>query len=185
MGVASILVVGCRHPLESSIDSTIDPSAGGGGAGGGCSAGEMPCGDGCAAPGGMVESNHHLWRDCDESATNACEIDTFGDVNNCGGCGRVCNIDNAVQKCVEPGYCAFVECLPGFVDCDKSMFTGCEAHPIDDPSNCGACGVACPTAPHASPVCASGDCAKWVCDAGRYDCNGVEDDGCESAIACD
>lgn len=30
------------------------------------------------------------FEDCDELPTNGCEIDTLGDPNNCGACGRIC-----------------------------------------------------------------------------------------------
>jgi hypothetical protein len=47
-----------------------------------------------------------------------------------------------------------------------------------DPLNCGACGKACPTPPHAATTCDAGVCGRGPCDPGWYDIDSVV--GCEA-----
>lgn len=60
----------------------------------------------------------------------------------------------------------------------------CLALDGDDPSHCGGCDVACPAAPHGSPSCTAGRCGV-LCDEGRADCDGQLDDGCEVDLRSD
>ncbi len=167
--------------VGSSATSGASTSAG---TGGGCAAGMITCGDGCAELGGMFEASGHLWRDCDGDGANGCEVNTFGDVNNCGGCGVVCNIGHAAQTCVEPGYCEFVACLDGYFDCDTMIVNGCEAHPVDDVNNCGVCGLICKTSQNQQAHCVEGTCQIPTCNEGFSDCNQDQTDGCEIQGAC-
>jgi hypothetical protein len=193
LAIASLFALGCApaetEPTGMGGSTSATGSASGdaastgtGGDGGGCSSEQKECGGECVG----VDERHngHYW-DCDDSHANGCEVDAFEDVNNCGACGVKCDIviDNSVTAC-KVGYCEFVECLPGYVDCDGTIVSGCEAHPIDDAKNCGSCGHACPGAPHAPPTCAASECVAMACEGGWYDCDGIASDGCEHNGAC-
>ena len=60
-----------------------------------------------------------------------------------------------------------VGCVDGCID------------PETDPRNCGDCGVVC-VVPHASAVCEDTRCGVGICDDGWGDCDGLEDNGCET-----
>ncbi len=68
------------------------------------------CADSCQ--GGRTE--------CDR----AC-IDTSSDLLNCGGCGKVCELQNASQRC-SGGQCLLTSCDPGWVDANSDTSDGCE-----------------------------------------------------------
>jgi len=59
-------------------------------------------------------------------------------INNCGGCGRVCSAINAIPSC-NAGTCGVATCLPGFGNCNNVPF-GCMFNLNTDSANCGACG---------------------------------------------
>lgn len=89
--------------------------------------------------------------------------DLLSDPLNCGGCGVMCpSFANNTAQCVK-GICA-TKCLDGFGDCDGNPLNGCEAHVLDNPLNCGGCGVACDVA--AGQPCIDGKCLMVECDAG-------------------
>ncbi|MEO7331471.1 MAG: DNRLRE domain-containing protein, partial [Minicystis sp.] len=114
--------------------------------------------------------------DCDNDPTNGCETNTNAP-GNCGGCGVVCpNPANAAATC-PAGVCALGACNLGFANCDANAANGCEAN-LTSNGNCGACGAICDL-PNASESCASGTCKVVTCNAGSYDCNGNNLDGCE------
>jgi formylglycine-generating enzyme required for sulfatase activity len=93
------------------------------------------------------------------------------DVNNCGGCGTVCNLAGAIAKCGAGGVCQVDHCIntPGVDtykhDPSKGAIdtTGCEYH--------------CPV-----PSSTAGDCnAGGACTFPAETCNGVDDD-CNFAV---
>ncbi len=47
------------------------------------------------------------------------------DINNCGGCGKVCNAANATSAC-DSGTCVIENCNPEYYDIDDIYDTGCE-----------------------------------------------------------
>ena len=75
------------------------------------------------------------------------------------------------------GMCAVGACNVGFDDCDGMAVNVCETPVSMDPSNCGGCGVVCP-----SGICQSGFCyedsfesdsAASPCGPAELLCNGV------------
>ncbi len=130
---------------------------------------------------------------------NDCDTEIDEDFNfesdpaNCGGCGMACSRPNMAGTCASMT-CQF-ECLPGFVDLDGDIDTGCEYLCVQtnggveacdftdndcdgevdegldletDVNNCGACGRPCIVL-HATPQCVDGVCGHSVCEDGFED----------------
>ncbi len=76
-----------------------------------------------------------------------------------------------------------VKCDLGFADCDADPKNGCEIATTTDESNCGGCGIVCPTLAHATPSCIGSACEIGSCDSGYADCNGISTDGCETSTS--
>ncbi len=92
-------------------------------------------------------------------------VDTNRSVLHCGGCGRACRGDE--------------NCRDGV--CERAAGDGgADARPdvcsSMTPTNC--CGVVCPTPPGTEAVCAAGFCVMQ-CAAGRENCDGTFENGCE------
>jgi hypothetical protein len=104
------------------------------------------------------------------------------DAANCGACGTVCDLPNAVEGCAN-ATCTVTGCDAGFGNCDQQAPNGCETDTLTDLANCGGCGKAC-TGINASASCQAGTCTL-VCNPGFEDCNGNAADGCEAEIATD
>jgi hypothetical protein len=80
--------------------------------------------------------------DCDHNVANGCETDLGANVQNCGGCGTVCQGGiNATASCTN-GTCGLT-CSSGFGDCNHNPVDGCEINLLANTLNCGACGRAC------------------------------------------
>lgn len=118
--------------------------------------------------------------DCDRNRPNGCEVDLRTSVSHCGACGNRCERANASAVC-SARVCSIGECNAGFANCDNVDANGCEAALATSIFHCGACGVACLARPQATPRCVAGACS-FNCVAGFGDCNGLEADGCESAL---
>jgi hypothetical protein len=116
------------------------------------------------------------FEDCDGDAPNGCEVALLDDPANCGACGHLCQGFNGTAGC-DGGACTVVACYLGFVDCDGDASNGCEAQLIDDPKNCGGCGLAC--AP-GDPCCA-GACGIFG-PKGKADCDGDCTNGAETTL---
>ena len=120
--------------------------------------------------------------DCDGDPSNGCEM-ALDDPANCGACGRECSLPGAVEACIG-GSCLVVGCEPGFEDCNGLAIDGCERD-LRTVTDCGACGVPCSRA-HASAACPAGACVIGSCAPGWGDCDGVDANGCETALGpCD
>lgn len=114
--------------------------------------------------------------DCNMQASDGCEIDTNGDIANCGSCGAVCGNQHATPSC-SSGKCSLA-CASNWGDCDKKAANGCEADLSADTSNCGACGKFC-FALNAKSTCAAGQCG-FTCNADYGDCDKNPATGCEA-----
>ena len=147
------------------------------------------CGNACALAnataacvGGVcsIVSCNTNFRNCDLITSNGCEIDIRTNTNNCGACGNICTAPNATTACLN-GSCILVSCNPGFANCDGNTSNGCETTSLATTTNCGSCGVVCPTRPNSTSVCTAGVCSI-VCNSGFGNCNANNADGCEVSL---
>ncbi len=183
------------------VDAGFDAGTGGGDAGPGTDAGPGDAGpDGCVP--GSTELCNALDEDCDGNVDEG--IDTMTSLDHCGGCNMACAPPGAFGECVA-GVCGIDECDVGRYDLDGDPANGCEYRCItsgvddsvcdradndcdgmvdedfdfpNDPLNCGSCGRRCAFA-RSMATCAGGVCMLGACDAGWWNINGVDADGCE------
>ncbi len=148
----------------------------------------MSCGMTCSVPNAMaacmggacsVGMCNMGFGDCNNNAMDGCETNTGGDPNNCGACGKPCNLANATPACVA-GSCAIAMCKNGFSDCDNNPATGCETATASDPKNCGGCNINCGNVPNGVAGCSNSMCVIQSCTAPFKDCNMMGGDGCEA-----
>lgn len=90
--------------------------------------------------------------------------------------------------CAPGTVCQAGTCVPGCDGghpCDSGK-TCCSSQCVDtttDPAFCGACDGACATPPHIAVGC-NGTCTFGACDMGYFNCDGNNDNGCESQTPC-
>jgi len=117
------------------------------------------------------------WTECDGDPNSVCETDINNDVNNCGFCDNICDLLNAQAGCVE-GECVVANCNADYGNCDGNDLSGCETYLQSNIDHCGSCDNLCDL-PHASESCNGGYCFIDSCEAGWYDCDGSDYNGCE------
>lgn len=136
---------------------------------------------GCAMGVCNVAACNMGFANCDNNDANGCEVNTRSDVNNCGGCSRVCGIlANSTPGCSN-GTCGIGACNAGFADCNMNAADGCEVDTRTSVNHCGACGRLCNLA-NATSDCTSGACRLVRCNPGFADCDGNPLNGCETNI---
>lgn len=145
------------------------------------------CNKKCSAPSAIskcvngfcaIDKCENGYKDCDGVYSNGCEIYIAGDVNNCGDCSYVCNLNNAIPKCVA-GQCEIDSCIGDYRDCDNKTSNGCETNIANDVNNCGYCNYVC-NLPNAQAKCVNKQCAIDNCLGTYRDCNSNPVDGCET-----
>jgi len=151
-----------------------------------CGACGVDCGHLAGSDGACVASRCRCapgQADCDGDAANGCETSVYDNAAHCGACGARCDGSHGVLAC-EGGACAVRGCAPGWGDCDGDGRNGCEA-PLTTAERCGACGMTCPPADHASPVCVVGTLLRCdlVCEVGFASCDGHAANGCEADLS--
>jgi hypothetical protein len=119
-------------------------AGGAGGAGGGRVVGDCAKPDDCFdKPGTSCVEGECT---CPSSAPDYCVPDGCLDVSSallhCGECGNECAEGPNGERICQRGQCGYT-CEPGFADCNEQP--GCETAVLDDPTNCGGCGVVCAT----------------------------------------
>jgi hypothetical protein len=115
------------------------------------------------------------WANCDNDASNGCEVDLKSSPLNCNACGAACSSTNGTASCTN-GVCG-IACNNGFANCDNNASNGCEVNLNTSPQNCNGCGVVCSSA-NGTPSCASGVC-QITCSSGFANCDGAVANGCE------
>jgi Stigma-specific protein, Stig1 len=65
--------------------------------------------------------------DCNNSPIDGCETFLSNNINNCGACGNVCALPNAISQCTG-GTCQILSCNMGYSDCDGLPANGCECN---------------------------------------------------------
>jgi hypothetical protein len=152
---------GCETPLDTLDDC---------GACGSVCDGDTCAGGICTVIGGCDAEE---LADCDGNLDNGCET-ALTTLIDCGACGAACLFDNAISDC-SGMTCEFVECIPGFGDCDDDLDNGCETA-LTTLTDCGACGRPCDGA-----SCAGGSCTPVNCGEGLADCDG-DGTSCETSL---
>ncbi len=122
----------------------------------------------CAVTGCAIGTCNAGFANCDNNASNGCEVSTLSDRNNCGACGNACG---AGQVCSN-GACT-TSCGSGLTACNNA----CTSLTFD-PSNCGACNNVCPARANAAAVCAASACS-FACSSGFANCDNNAANGCE------
>ncbi len=140
---------------------------------------EASCGEGECVMGACLDG----WADCINGDTDGCETRIESDPGNCGGCGDLCEFDNAQGIC-SGGDCSMGACVLGRADCNEDDVDGCERNLVDDALHCGACENACDDT-NATAICEDRACSIDECDEGFDDCNGAAFDGCEVELESD
>jgi hypothetical protein len=112
-------------------------------------------------PGSQQEICDGLDNDCDGFTDEDFNFQT--DVNHCGGCNQVCQLDHATASCAG-GQCAIASCDAGFFDCDGDATNGCET--MQDAFHCGGCFTVCGV----DETCVSGRCGSLTICETATDC---------------
>jgi len=83
---------------------------------------------------------------------------------------------NAIGLC-QGGMCT-ISCNSGFANCNANNADGCEVSTQNNASNCGGCGLMCPTPPNSTPTCSMAMCGI-ACTSPFLNCDGMNGNGCE------
>jgi hypothetical protein len=141
----------------------------------------------CSASTCAIASCDASHADCTGGYADGCEASVATDVNNCGGCGTVCTIENGTPQC-QNKVCKVKTCTPPWGDCTGTG-TSCSTNTGTSTNNCGGCGsngldcnaVYAPL--NATGKCVAGGCQLNRCVTNFGDCNlNPDTDGCEANL---
>lgn len=95
---------------------------------------------------------------CGGSCFNKLDYDT----RNCGACGVACREvpGGHGEPVCDHGVCGY-RCFGSHADCDDDLANGCETNILDDPLNCGGCGIRCDGVE--GQACVEGRCTVKEC----------------------
>lgn len=134
---------------------------------------------------------------CDSNGSNGCETNLLTSNTNCGTCGNSCNASISTNSITgvdcDTGSCEVLTCGAGRADCNGTFGDGCEINTTNSSSHCGGCttgptttwdgGNNCSSAVNTNSItavsCTSSACRVTACAAGRADCDGTFNNGCE------
>ncbi|MFT3712556.1 MAG: MopE-related protein [Archangium sp.] len=114
---------------------------------------------------------------CNLQFPDGCEVNTSGDVNNCGSCGNMCAFANATPAC-STSTCQIQSCNTNYRNCNNVNGDGCEVNVSNNPDACGNCTTVCPNRPNAARYCSLNACG-FSCIPGFLDQDGLSANGCE------
>lgn len=125
------------------------------------------CGKVCA-PGQRCSAGKCLCTAGEVNCFGSC-VQVEDDIDNCGACRNRCIGERSApgalvmrgQPICERGVCGYA-CAQHWGDCDGDVMTGCETNLLDDPLNCGGCGIRCDRVE--GQACIDGQCAMKPCD---------------------
>ncbi|MEZ4365700.1 MAG: MopE-related protein [Kofleriaceae bacterium] len=109
-----------------------------------CVAGELTCVSGVVTCTGRINPTFELCdvggldQDCDGDPNNGYDLDE--DARNCGACGNVCDLPNAIEGC-DLGACVVVGCETDYWDINPAI-AGCEYGPCEFQGSQEACNLA-------------------------------------------
>jgi hypothetical protein len=153
----------------------------------------------CSGGACTLQSCRGGYGDCDNNPSNGCE-QQLNTNQDCGDCGRVCDMTNAVSATCTGGACHDV-CDPGYGDCSQPTNgpdNGCETDLKSSNTHCGSCANDCTVLGGSGGfVCLQGACActsdaqcetaaGGTCDTstGVCSCNGEAGAPCQPGEAC-
>ncbi len=193
----SVADVSADTAPEAAPDVPVDSScpAGWSWCGGQCVALDTPqncgaCGNKCPTPFNSVAACSSgtcsfecsgAFADCNDEASDGCEVNTSSDKLHCGACDYPCAFSHALASC-QSSQCVIGACDNGFADCDVNPATGCEVDVLTHAQHCGGCNTQCAAVPNATATCSAGKCA-FECKAGWGNCDANASNGCEKTIA--
>jgi len=123
------------------------------------------------------------WDNCNEKLEDGCEFPVSDDLNNCGACGHVCDLEHARPDC-QDGVCIVASCETDFGDCNRKVQDGCEVYLLESREHCGGCGQTC-SFEGTDSRCSQGVCEIISCYSSYKDCNKDARDGCEANLDSD
>ncbi|MBI5534012.1 MAG: hypothetical protein HY898_14925 [Deltaproteobacteria bacterium] len=94
-----------------------------------------------------------LFGDCNQVASDGCEVDLDTSTSHCGVCDHACALPHAIVQCVS-GTCQLSACDAQYGDCNTAPADGCETILSNDKWNCGTCGNHC----SGGKQCVNGTC---------------------------
>jgi hypothetical protein len=137
---------------------------------------------GCASSQCTVGACDTGYTDCDQDATNGCEVNTAANPKACGSCTNDCTTQPGTWTC-ENGSCKISQCPAGKGECDGNAATVCETDVTNSTLHCGFCNNPC-SLPNATGECKASACAIKSCDPGFADCDQQVSNGCQSQHEC-
>lgn len=81
----------------------------------------------CTAGACGIYSCTNPWRNCDGKVPNGCEINSYTDIANCGGCAKACGCKNCIPNC-NMGSCGIDSCKAGWYNKNGNPSDGCESN---------------------------------------------------------
>ncbi len=136
----------------------------------------------CEAGQCVITACKSKYGDCDGEDENGCET-LLTEIDNCGECGVVCEIENATATC-SSGTCELDTCDDLFADCNDDPGDGCETA-LNSPKHCGGCDEACPeteVGSGSSYICEENECKLIDCESGWANCDDDPDTTCDTDI---